>query len=346
MIHPWNQPIWQRLEQQCAHLPHALLLAGPAGIGKRALAEAWAARLLCQNPTEQGACGACQGCHWLSQGTHPDLRWIEPEEGAEGTETDKGKNQEKISEKSPRRQRLIGVDSIRQLGEFVSLSAHQHGWRVAILAPAEAMNTAAANALLKTLEEPPSKVLLILVSHHPRRLLPTVRSRCQQISLPLPERERATQWLQAAAQAAGQPVDGGTATALLDEAGGAPLLALEYADSERQDRQAAFVQSLVSGDPVRMLELARDGKDAWPLYWGWLMRWVQDVVAARLGLPPHYFRSQSEALARLAARADLAALLKLQQGLGREARSLQHPLNTQLLMERWLLAYAEAVPAA
>jgi DNA polymerase III subunit delta' len=317
-VQPWNEALLQRLTHDPAHLPHALLLSGPPGIGKQALAFEMARRLLCCAPTATGAaCGVCQGCHWFAQGTHPDFRFVE----------------RTINEDTGKLRNDIQIDQVRDLVGFFNLTAHQRGWRIAVIAPAERMNTAAANGLLKTLEEPPPRCLLILISHHPRRLLATVRSRCQQVAVPLPPREEALAWL------ATQSIPASAALAALDEAAGAPLAALELAgDSARAERVARGLAALSAARIEALLDLAAI-KDSVVETHGWLRRWVHDLISQRQVAQVYFFPAHAQALMKLAARADLTKLLALQARLDAETRILLHPLNTQLLMEHWFIEY-------
>ncbi|HNF64555.1 MAG TPA: DNA polymerase III subunit delta', partial [Plasticicumulans sp.] len=159
---PWLRGIWAQLAPALAagRLPHALLLAGPEGLGKMAFAQALGEALLCESQRpDHHACGHCRACRLLAAGSHPDLHVVVPAE--EG--------------------KAIRVDAIRELIGFAALTPQFGGRRVLRLAPAELLNVNAANALLKTLEEPAPGSHLILVSARPARLLPTVRSRCQTI---------------------------------------------------------------------------------------------------------------------------------------------------------------------
>lgn len=321
-VHPWNLAVWQRLTREPERLPHALLLHGMPGVGKYTLARALAQWLLCLAPTPQGGCGRCQSCAWLLQDAHPDLHLIEPL--VDPDEAEKGR----------RGGAVIKIGQLREVIEALSLSAHQGGWRVAIIRPAEAMNAAAANALLKTLEEPPPGVLLILVSHHPRRLLPTVRSRCRAVAIPRPSQPQALDWL------AAQGVAGAEAEAALREAGGAPLLALEFADPERSARREDLLQALAEPARQDWCALAQALQGAVAETWGWLTRWVSDLIACRSGAPIRYFPQHTPRLQSLAARADPVRLWALYQTLLMAGRHLQHPLNPQLLLESWLLRYA------
>ncbi len=319
-LHPWNEALWRRLTAERDKLPHALLLHGPAGVGKKALALELARWLLCGRPGAAGACGECRSCLWLGQGSHPDFRLIEPEAEAAGQGAGKGG-------------RLITVEQVRQVVDFLALSAHQGGWRAVLLSPAESLGPSAANALLKTLEEPPPKTLFILVSHQPRRLLPTVLSRCRKVGVALPEPGAALAWLQ------GQGLAG--AQALLAEAGGAPLLALDYADPERQARRRRFLQALAQPGRTDLSALAGEYQNRVAEAWGWLNRWLCDLILARSCGRVRYFHDQADALRELAGRLDWPGLWAVHKGVQADGRWLHHPLNGQLLLESWLIRYAE-----
>lgn len=321
-VHPWNIPLWRRLIRDPAQLPHALLLHGPAGIGKKAFALTLANWLLCERPGAQGPCGECPSCAWFAQGNHPDFRHLEPLE--DESETGKAR----------KGGRPISVEQVREVLEFTVLSAHRGGWRVVVLHPAESLNAAAANALLKTLEEPPAGVMIMLVAHRPRRMLPTVLSRCHKLAVPLPDRQSALAWL--------AERQGTHAETLLSEAGGAPLAALDLADPERIRRRDGILTALASPK-----------KQDWPAHaqalqthitegWGWLSRWVHDLLACQAGGAPRYFPAHAGAIRALAARIDPARLWGLRQRLLHDGRWLAHPLNGQLLLESWLLEYHHA----
>ena len=173
-ILPWQAGLWQLLSSRRQHA-HAYLLHGPAGIGKRRLAEQLMGLLLCQRPAPAGACGQCKGCMLLAARSHPDHYILEPEEA----------------------DKAIRVDQVRELVGFVTQTAQLGGRKVLLLEPAEAMNINAANALLKSLEEPAGDTVLLLISHQPSRLLPTIKSRCVQQACPLPARQQSLDWLAA-----------------------------------------------------------------------------------------------------------------------------------------------------
>lgn len=180
---------WQaRVHAQAAaaldagRLGHALLFSGPAQLGKRAVAERLAQRLLCERrgPGEE-PCGACRGCHLFAAGTHPDFQVVSFIPNKEGTRL---------------RTELI-IDQVRELSARLVLTPQYGGAQVAIIDPAEAINNAASNALLKTLEEPVPGRYLWLVSAEPARLSATIRSRCQKLEFRLPAFDEALAWLRA-----------------------------------------------------------------------------------------------------------------------------------------------------
>jgi DNA polymerase-3 subunit delta' len=236
MIYHWNNSAWKALSSKLEHLPHALLVHGPRGIGKLALAERFAQRILCE-PAEgrEAPCGQCAGCRWFSAGSHPDFRRVEPEALTRLAASAEGSDEPAtVPTRGAKPSLEIKVDQIRALDGFLNLKSHRGGPRVALIHPAEAMNPNAANALLKGLEEPPGRAMFILISHRPARLLATIRSRCVAVPVPVPSTAEALAWL--------KDQDLPDAAAWLAFASGSPLRALEYAgevgDAVSRHRQA------------------------------------------------------------------------------------------------------------
>jgi DNA polymerase-3 subunit delta' len=217
--YPWQHSDWGHLCAQLSaqKLPHALMLTGPRGIGKRHLAEAFAQLLLCQSAVQDIPCGKCRGCQLNQAQTHPDMLWLEPEGGSKS----------------------IKVDQVRELTDILGKTAQQGGYKVVILEAAEAMNANAANALLKSLEEPAAQTLLILISHNASSVLPTIRSRCQLRLLPLPRKEQVIHWL--TPMLAGQAVDAET---LLSAAHGAPLRALALLQGDALEERKQWLTQM------------------------------------------------------------------------------------------------------
>ncbi|HEX5960333.1 MAG TPA: DNA polymerase III subunit delta' [Rhodanobacteraceae bacterium] len=224
----WCRPQWELLAARAAHgtLPHALLICGPAGLGKRALTEAFVRARLCDSPRDGQACGHCRACRLLAAGTHPDrlLVTLEP------------------NPKTGVMRREIVVDQIRALSARLAMSSQLDGWQVAVIEPAEAMNAAAQNALLKTLEEPTDASLIVLVADQPWRLGATIRSRCQRLDFAVPPQADALAWL------ASRGVDG--AGHVLAAAGGNPgqaWLLAEQGGMQRRQEVARDLLALAAG---------------------------------------------------------------------------------------------------
>ena len=181
---PWQQRIYAQAAAslEAGRLGHALLFAGPAQLGKRAVATRLAQRLLCERKRDDGEpCGQCRACHLLEAGTHPDYQFISFVPNKEGT----------------RLRTEIVIEQIREVSERLSLTPQYGGAQIVILDPAEAINHAASNALLKTLEEPVAGRYLWLISAHPARLSATIRSRCQKLEFRLPPEDESLSWLRA-----------------------------------------------------------------------------------------------------------------------------------------------------
>jgi DNA polymerase-3 subunit delta' len=316
---PWHAAQWRRLAaaRRAGRMPHALLLAGAAGLGKSAFAQRLQNALLCTQPGEGGdACGQCSACRLSRAGTHPDCHRIVPE--AEG--------------------KPIRIDAVREIAERNVLAAQSGGYRVFVLEPADALNRPAANALLKTLEEPASRAVLILVSSHPDRLAPTVRSRCQQVRFGLPPVTEVAGWL------AGR-VPESEAESLLAIAGGAPLRALEARESDWPGLARSLVAELDAlkrrrNNPLQTVE----NWAAWPLnlLLGALQRCLADLVrlAAAGSVPVLYHPDLSPELQSLGQGIDLQALFRFGDELARleleSGRNLNVQMQIEHLVNRWL----------
>ncbi|WP_172955052.1 DNA polymerase III subunit delta' [Sterolibacterium denitrificans] len=340
-------------------LPHALLLAGPAGLGKQAFAMAMAARLLCEAPLAQGeagalACGCCSSCNWLATGNHPDFRLVQPE-AAEEAGMDEGEQEASAAsgakKAKPKTARVasgpIRIDQIRGLADFVFIGSHRHGRRVVILNPAEAMNPAAANALLKILEEPPASICFILVSDSWRKLLPTIRSRCRIVVFGRPTPALAASWLQA------EGVE--DVGSLLQLTGGAPLLARDWAQQAVLTNYRKALEPLLLTqdgpvDPVSMAAkwgelLKADSTFDLPQLVDIVQKWVMDLTQVALAgsLRYHLEPAWRDRLEALTKRSNATALLGCDRDLRRIRAVARHPLNTQLFLEDMAARYLRSL---
>ncbi len=194
---PWLAEPMAQLAHLANHqqLAHALLITGVPGIGKAVLSEALAHFLLCKQPVATAACGQCKSCLLLAAGNHADLLQLSPEGSS------------------------IGVDEIRRLIDFTQGASQQQGNKVIVLPAVERLTEAAANALLKTLEEPPAGCYLVLQSSQPQRLKATLLSRCQRWQIPALNQQALTQWL-------ASQTPGPLPPFMFAFSGGAPLKAL------------------------------------------------------------------------------------------------------------------------
>jgi DNA polymerase-3 subunit delta' len=316
---PWHEGARSRLETAVAgeRLPHALLLHGPEGVGKERFAAVLAGALFC---SRRGAtlipCGECADCALSRAASHPDLHWL----------------------RIPEDKKSIGVDAVREACEQLGMTSMRSGYRVAIVSPAHAMTTNAQNALLKTLEEPSPRTLLVLVTSRPSRLLATLRSRCQRVEIPRPGAAPATQWL-------GTELGAVPAVGLLDLAGGAPLraaaLAPHFASLESQ--MTGLIDDLLSGrsEVTRMsAEMMGEGL---PVRLDWLEAWLGTALRRRtlpdatgLTIPG------GPLLQRAAAEVNISAAFRMVDRLREARRLLEGSAAPQLVLEALLVELVAA----
>jgi len=333
-ILPWHQAaLTELLVARRANLPHALLVYGKPGIGKVEFARAMAQSLLCEAPENGIACGKCPACGWFGEGNHPDYRELLPE----------SMNEDEIDADAPldpdakekKKSKEIKIEQIRDIAAFMTLTTHRAGFRVLLVHPAEAMNPAAANALLKTLEEPPPHTVILLVTDRIGRLLATIKSRCQRLMVPSPDEATALQWLEAQGIA--------EAAIALAQAGGAPLDAIEFADGDYQAERKAFVQVLSDSNADYLAAAQTFEKSNLVNVVTWLQTWVSDLALSRLTGAVRYHRDQKAAISRIATRLNLPGLFRYESQLRQARRSIHHPLNARLLLEQLLISYSQAI---
>lgn len=324
--YPWQLLEWQQLNQQivASKLPHALMFAGPKGVGKRHLAESLAQLLLCLTPIEGTPCGKCRGCQLNKVQNHPDLLRVEPEDGSKG----------------------IKVDQVRALIDDLGKTSQQGGYKVVVLEPAEGMNSNSANALLKSLEEPAANTLLILISHAPSSVLPTIRSRCQMRLLPMPNSQQVIHWLTPLIAGSQVSID-----KLMEASGGSPLTALAYLQGDALERRDAWLQNLIrlSSGQMSAIDVAgqwhKDDVIAimeWFL--GWLhslMRWQVGAANSLISQLPQEFRERLALMPPALLHRYLEKLLIAKRQLLGGANP-----NKQLLLEEVLLDWGALLRAS
>ncbi len=315
------QPSWMGAEtaalaaaHQAGRLPHALLIHEAPGAGGDWLAQ-WVARLvLCQSET--GApCGACPGCHRVATTQHPDLLVLQPVEDSQ----------------------QIRIEQVRTLSEELALTAHQGAYKVAIITPADTLNRFAANALLKTLEEPPPRTLLMLVVTQPSRLPATILSRCQRVRIRAPARKEAVSWLEAACGP-------GDWNAVLDTLGEAPMLAMasdpkavvQVGTEVRRTLEEALAGG---GDPVATAE--RWARADLPLRLKCIEKWLTERIHAHAGHDGFFTKMGAAAYpGRANAVLNMPALFELVDGVRELKSALETPINRGLALEAILRRFA------
>jgi DNA polymerase-3 subunit delta' len=312
---PW---IVAQCKSLLAQRGHAWLLAGPSGLGQYDLALALARAWLCEQPSALGACGACGSCHSIDVRTHADLCVLMPETVmidmawslSEAAQAD-------IDDKKRKASKEIRVDAMRDAVEFSQRTSARGRGKVVLIFPAERMNVVAANALLKTLEEPAGDVKFVLASDAAYQLLPTIRSRCLAHTMVWPAVDVSLAWLQQ------QGPDEQQARVALAAAGGRPQDALEFFLSGTDTQSWARLPSAIArGD----LGIFKDWSP--PQMVNALQKLCHDLIALKVGGATRFFDA-----AELPTSGSIAALTGWSQALAESRRTAEHPFNVGLMME-------------
>jgi DNA polymerase III subunit delta' len=312
MTPSWLAPAISSLRAAYAagRLPHALLIHDSPGAGGDWLSQ-WAAQLaLCTQPAE-APCSQCDGCKRVASRQHPDLKWVVPIEES----------------------KQLRIEQVRELAEELALTSHRGGYKVGILSPADSLNRFAANALLKTLEEPPARTLLILVATQPSRLPPTILSRCQRLRVRPPTRGEAVEWLQNARGSADW-------NGVLDVLGEAPFLAAN-ADPKaipalgHETRRTLEEIETGAGDPVATAERWSRSEPALRLRC--FENWLTDRIRHQLAPGVHSVQNRSAAhLSRPLPILKIRGLFELTDAVCELRSLLDEPINRSLAFETLL----------
>ncbi|HEY0341365.1 MAG TPA: DNA polymerase III subunit delta' C-terminal domain-containing protein [Steroidobacteraceae bacterium] len=299
---------------EAGRLPHGLLIHEAPGTGGDWLAK-WTASLeLCQNLAD-APCGKCQGCHRVATSQHPDLVVLQPIEES----------------------RQIRIEQVRELSAEMALTAHQGSYKVAVLTPADTLNRFAANALLKTLEEPPPRTLIMLVVTQPSRLPATILSRCQRIRIRAPARKEAVAWLEASRG----PADW---NAVLDTLGEAPMLAADVDPKDvvqvgQEVRRTLEDMTAGGGDPVATAE--RWSRADTALRLRCIENWLTDRIRAHSGNEGFFTKvGAAPYLHRHDAVLNMGYLFELVDGVRELKSALDSPINRGLALEAILRRFA------
>lgn len=323
MTYPWLDEAWREFATRFSggRLAHACLLAGPQGLGKLDLAMQMAATMLCQQQELQ-ACGVCRSCQLFASGAHPDFRLLTFEIN---TKTDKMRTE-------------LVIDQVRELNAFMQLTHSISPRKVALIYPAEAMNRNTANALLKTLEEPPGSAVLVLVAHDPSRLAATIRSRCQTIHVRLPDEKLALEWLVNSTGA-----DVATAAIALRASAGSPLPARQMLLHGQTEKFRAVTRQLVR---IQVdASVVGEVVDNWSeldqeCLWNWLALITAQRLRSCFSLPGHSAAMVEEWEGDAGARGQAGRISLLQSLADRNRRALATSLRKDLLLRDWLIQWS------
>lgn len=319
--YPWLQELWEQLQtlRRSEQLPHAILFAGSEGLGKFELAQAFAWSLLCKSPSDSGQpCRQCSGCNLLLAGNHPDYKMIEPEEDG----------------------KAIKIDAIREFIEKESITAHAGGYKPVLIRPADAMNQASANSLLKTLEEPVSGTIMILISANPSRLPATIRSRCRLITIPIPEAGIATAWLESIVQE-------GDAETLLQSVAGSPLKAVHMSSQDKKEHHQETLDDFLDVVSLKKDPITTAGtwvKHDLKELLHWMCGWVIDMLRLQMVTEPSILinQDQKQRLQGAARETDTKRLYEALSHIYDARSNIDATLNNQMMLERLLLALVKS----
>lgn len=315
-IYPWQQEQWQYFANmvESENLPHALMLSGPEGIGKHHFAKRLVASLMCSQRKQGGfACGECKHCQLMQAHTYPDFVHLTLEEDSN----------------------VISVDDVRELIAKLHLTRHFDAYKVALIECADQMNTNAANALLKTLEEPPDNTILILVTSHCLTLPATIRSRCQLVDFHPPTENQAISWLTSVvSDVQWEP--------LLRVAQGAPLQALQFHETELIDQRITVVQGFLEifeSNTNPMVIAAKLDSIPFNLCFQWIQAVIADLFRIKASENPitlenpDFYRS----LLALAPRMQVPLLMEFWELLIERKKLFDNSLNRKLFAESLLI---------
>lgn len=316
---PWQEKLWQQMVNT-PHPAHAYLLHGSKGIGKNLFAEHLAHYWLCLSPINKQPCGHCKSCHLLAtSGAHPDIYHLVPEDSE-----------------------FIKIDQVRGLVNFINQTPQLSSCKMVLIEPAEALNINAANALLKSLEEPAGNTRILLVSHQVGQLLATIRSRCIQLLFAKPTEQQAITWLQ-------QQLPNLTAeqlAQLLALAGYTPFYALtlyEQGVLEQRHQVVEDIKKLLKQQVVASQVAEGWNKIPLLLLYDWFCEWLHAIIKYQLTQNTNQLGAadMAKVLGYLAEKVSFVKLNQLQTELLSERQKVlaKANLNRVLLLESVLIRW-------
>jgi DNA polymerase-3 subunit delta' len=368
-IAPWLQPLWKGLD--FANFPNAILLHGQSGIGKFAFSLELAKALLCESSqVTTRPCRQCEACHWFSTGNHPDFIALVPEthrkllpqadyESDESPKKTKFVREDSDAETSEKKEKKnISIEETRSAIESLSIGSHRGGNRVILIYPLELLRPDAANTLLKSLEEPPSNTIFILLADRVDRVLPTIRSRCRLLTAPRPDRSQGLTWLHSQlSKVSGLKVSDADIDTIYDEQGGAPYSVLDsltarHNKDEKDELSISIqasrylLQSMSQGIRINWLDAAeKTYKAQYPYLLAAMQRWVSDLQSVNQGGLPRYYPKHLVTLKGLSQIAQTPKLHQFWKSLILARRHENHPLANRIQLEALLSQYQQVFEA-
>lgn len=311
-IYPWQQTVWDTLTGRFPQLGHGLLFYGKKGCGKEAFAQQFLAWILCQHRHERNLpCGECGSCQWLKSDTHPNYVYVT------------------IDEENKKQNSKIKIEKIRDLLPFVQQTVD--GWRVIVIEPAEALNIASANALLKTLEEPGERVVIILLADHYLKLPATIRSRLQHFALDRIAPELAHDFLsQHLPESSEQQKQ-----LLMNLSNQMPLQAIQVAEQDWFFKRADFVQDwqkLVSQKNMPMAIATKWNKELSFSEFGQMFEYLlSDLICVKLNQP---VKNIDLTLSALAEQYSLEALFDIYSDIQQSKQMTEQNVQSNLILDQ------------
>ena len=364
-IAPWLDAIWDGIN--LAEFPNAVLLHGQSGIGKFEFSIELAKALLCETATATKPCNQCKACRWFDSGNHPDFIALVPEthrkllpHGDFESDMDSPKKQ-KTSQADDdsdtpekKEKKSISIEDARGAIEGLSIGSHRGGNRVILVYPLEMLRADSANTLLKSLEEPPSNTIFILLADRLDRVLPTIRSRCRLLSAPRPDRTTGLQWLRNQLnQVSGLKIADVDIESIYDEQGGAPYAVLDsliarHNKDEKDELTIAIqaskylLQAMSQGARINWLDAAEKTQKArYSVLLATMQRWASDLQSSAQMGGPRYYPKHEAAIKLLAQQIRLPKLLRFWKSLILARRHENHPLATRIQLEALLSQYQQ-----
>ena len=340
---PWLKSTFNLLSEE-NKVPNSLLISGPKGIGKLSLGLHLANFLLCEGINKP--CAVCNACRWFRAGNHPDFIGVFPEDlqfllpqHTSSLTIHQKESTSNIDDK--KLSKFIKIDQIRESISNLNLGSYRAGKRVLLIYPVESMQIAAANSLLKSLEEPPQNSHFILITHQLDQVIPTIRSRCRLVNIPKPSLEAGVNWILKFNPTNKFSIN--EITQLVKESGGAPFRALEkIKNGNIIEGSGAILHTLAQGKHIDIVSCASNfSKFAINDFINILQIWIFDLQLLKQTGTVYYHKDMTSYLENLSPRFDLSSLMHFSKSVLKARNLASHPLAIKLQIESLLIQYTQ-----